>query len=70
MTEPCIIDGPAGWYDMKPVGLPATQETLSQWDWFRTFLSGYCNGSKLEWMQPVGDESKRVTFAENQPNGA
>ena len=42
---------------------------LTQEDWFQIFLTGVAGGNlRVIWLQPAGDESKRVTFAENQPD--
>jgi hypothetical protein len=38
---------------------------LDMYEWFEIFRTGKDTGRHLEWIEPLNDSSKRVTFAEN-----
>lgn len=38
---------------------------LDMYEWFEIFRTGKDAGRYLEWIEPLNDSSKRVTFAEN-----
>lgn len=56
-------------YTIKTVPPSASYEVqLDLYAWFEVFRSGQYAGTALEYFEPVGDPSKRVTFAENLPH--
>lgn len=52
-------------YEVLDLNGKKSTYNISEGQWFEVFRHGIIYDEPIVWIQPKGDESKRVTFAEN-----